>query len=112
MLCLHFCAFRTPGHGVPLREGLCTGERNELLRKLGASLLLLGIATLLLTLAYQAKAPIRVLVGERGADSFVEGFSFREDAPFGLFRWTGQRARTSRWWSRASIRRKLPYWRS
>jgi hypothetical protein len=44
-------------------------------------------------LGYQFAAPMQIAVGTRSADPFVEGFSFREQAPFGSFRWSQARAR-------------------
>ena len=48
-----------------------------------------------ITLAYQFRPPLRIAVGERSADPFVRGFSFREQAPFGTFRWSGAEATLS-----------------
>jgi Gpi18-like mannosyltransferase len=46
-----------------------------------------------LAIAYQFQGPARIAVGEKSADPFVEGFSFRESGPFGTFRWSGATAR-------------------
>jgi hypothetical protein len=52
-----------------------------------------AIALAVLTFAYQFNAPVRIAVGEKSADPFVQGLSFRESAPFGMFRWSGATAR-------------------
>jgi hypothetical protein len=44
-------------------------------------------------LGYQFAAPIQIAVGTRSADPFIEGFSFREQASFGSFRWSEASAR-------------------
>jgi hypothetical protein len=75
----------------PARPGRLDLRRH--LPELRRSLLFLSLALLVITLAYQSKAPIQIAVGERSADPFVEGFSFRERAPFGTFRWSSAQAR-------------------
>ena len=55
--------------------------------------LVCGAALVVITLAYQFRAPMQIAVGERSADPFVQGFSFRERAPAGTFRWSGAEAK-------------------
>jgi hypothetical protein len=58
-----------------------------------AWLLFLAGTLAVVALGYQFAAPIQIVVGTRSADPFIEGFSFREQAPFGSFRWSGASAR-------------------
>jgi Gpi18-like mannosyltransferase len=60
------------------------------LRRIG---LICGAVLLAVILAYQFRLPMEIKVGERSADPFVNGFSFREQAPFGAFRWSGAEAK-------------------
>lgn len=55
-------------------------------------LLLLGLALIAVVLAYQLKGPSCIHLGNRSANPFVEGFSFREGADTGTYRWSGARA--------------------
>jgi hypothetical protein len=77
---------RGPGRGGGL-------HRRRYLQGSQRGLLFLGLALVVITLAYQSKGPIQIAVGERSADPFVAGFSFRERAPFGTFRWSSAQAK-------------------
>jgi hypothetical protein len=54
--------------------------------------LFVGASLAAIILAYQSTTPIQILVGQRSADPFIVGFSFREQAGVGAFRWSGPRA--------------------
>jgi hypothetical protein len=58
-----------------------------------AALLFLAVAVVAVSLAYQSRRPVEIAVGEAGANPFVEGFSFREQAGLGSYRWSGPAAR-------------------
>ncbi len=61
--------------------------------KLRSWLLFLGASLVAIVLAYQSSTPIEVQVGQQSAEPFIAGFSFREQAGFGSFRWSGPLAR-------------------
>ncbi len=67
--------------------------RNELLRRVPVRLAYLIGLVFLLILAYQFDSPLRIDVGARSANPFVEGFSFREVAGSIGYRWSGPQAR-------------------
>ena len=50
-----------------------------------AWLLFLGAALIVLALAYQFSPPMQIVVGERSADPYIQGFHFREQTGFGRY---------------------------